>query len=137
MPAGGLAVVRKGLEDAVRTPEGTASRFFQGTSYSIAGKTGTAEISQFGEKTDISLFIGYAPVNHPQVAIAVMVPGSAGRSDAAVPLARKLLDCYFSQRATSPSGNGVLMVPETGGSSRPKLVPWNQSRALLDVEREQ
>lgn len=137
IPAGGFDVVHKGLEDAVRKPEGTASRFFKGTSYALAGKTGTAEISQFGEKTDISLFIGYAPVNHPQVAIAVMVPGSAGRSDAAVPLARRLLDCYFAGRTTSHSPTGVLMVPETSISSDSRLVPWNQSRAFMDVEREQ
>ncbi|MFX4301827.1 peptidoglycan D,D-transpeptidase FtsI family protein [Alicyclobacillus tolerans] len=107
IPKAYMRVVQEGMEAATTHKEGTATRFFVGLAYKVAGKTGTAEISQFGKKTDISLFIGYAPAIHPQVAIAVMVPGSAGTSDAAVPLAKKLLDAYFCLSAPHGSNHSL------------------------------
>ncbi len=63
----------------------------------IAGKTGTAE---FGEKrTDGShethgWFVGFAPYNDPQIAVAVFVQRGGGGQQAA-PAAAKILDYYF------------------------------------------
>lgn len=98
IPAQNLQAVKTGMYRTVNRSGGTAYRAFIGAKYTAAGKTGTAEVSQWGQKTDISLFIGYAPAIHPQVAIAVMVPGGGESSDVAVPLARRLLDAYFIQK---------------------------------------
>lgn len=98
IPRKQLAAVQEGMYRACNVRGGTAYRAFLGASYRAAGKTGTAEVSQWGKKTDISLFVGYAPAQHPQVAVAVMVPGGGESSDAAVPLARKLFDAYFTKQ---------------------------------------
>lgn len=102
IPAEQLRAVKYGMYKVTNQPGGTAYRAFQGAPYTVAGKTGTAEVSQWGKKTDISLFIAYAPVVHPQVALAVMVPGGGESSDVAVPLARKLLDAYFAEQRQTP-----------------------------------
>lgn len=96
-----LQAVKTGMFRVVNRQGGTAYRAFLGAKYKAAGKTGTAEVSQWGHKTDISLFIGYAPAVRPQVAIAVMVPGGGESSDVAVPLARRLLDAYFAHKGKS------------------------------------
>ncbi|GMA62270.1 penicillin-binding transpeptidase domain-containing protein [Alicyclobacillus fastidiosus] len=101
IPASHLRAVKYGMYKVANVQGGTAYRAFRGAPYTIAGKTGTAEVSQWGKKTDISLFIAYAPIVHPQVALAVMVPGGGESSDVAVPLARKLLDAYFAERRQS------------------------------------
>lgn len=117
-----LTAVQDGMALAVSTPGGTAYRAFLGTPYHAAGKTGTAEISQWGKKTDVSLFIGYAPTHHPTVALAVMVPGGGESSDAAVPLARKLFDAYFAQKERSRDANST------------HAASWRMSRAAVLTE---
>lgn len=91
-----LDVVKQGMYDVVNQPTGTAYGSFYNAPYKAAGKTGTAQITSAGRE-DISLFIGYAPVKNPQVAIAVMVPGGGESGQTAVPLARQLLDEYFKE----------------------------------------
>ncbi|MFC4767907.1 penicillin-binding protein 2 [Effusibacillus consociatus] len=89
-----LKVVRDGMRDAIAKPYGTAHQTFKGASYTAAGKTGTAETGQ-GE--DNALFIGYAPAENPQIAVAVVVPGGGHGSDSSGPIARKILDVYFQE----------------------------------------
>lgn len=62
----------------------------------IAGKTGTAEIT--GTKMRNSMFVCFAPVDHPQIAIAVMVEGGGFGSETAAPIARRLLAQYFHKK---------------------------------------
>ena len=77
----------------------TAWRFGK-TSYSIAGKTGTAELyHRYTENAlniprrlrDHALFIGFAPVKNPKVAIALLIE----HEPSAVTVARKIFDAYF------------------------------------------
>lgn len=89
-----IALVRRGMWAAVNRPGGTAHRAFLGAPYEAAGKTGTAQIERDRE---ISLFIGYAPAEHPEVCVAVMVPGGGESGETAVPIARKLFDAYFRE----------------------------------------
>ncbi|WAH35759.1 peptidoglycan D,D-transpeptidase FtsI family protein [Alicyclobacillus dauci] len=125
IPPEHLRAVKLGMVRAVNQPGGTAYRPFIGARYTAAGKTGTAEISQWGKKTDISLFIGYAPADNPRVAIAVMVPGGGESSDVAVPLARKLLDAYFdNERQSSQEKQEVLQA-------------WTRGTASLNTENGQ
>jgi penicillin-binding protein 2 len=42
----------------------------------IAGKTGTADFRAHGEEVNLAWFVGFAPVENPQIAVAVMVEGS-------------------------------------------------------------
>jgi penicillin-binding protein 2 len=79
----------------------------RGTSYTVAGKTGTSQergIAQ-DEKYDAALieerdrdnglFIAYAPADYPTIAIAVLVENNGGGSTTAAPIARMVLDAYF------------------------------------------
>ena len=78
---------------ALAVTEGTAQRTNL-TPYGItvAGKTGTAENPR-GDSH--SLFIGFAPVNDPQVAFAVVVENARFGSQTAVPIARMMLQKFF------------------------------------------
>ncbi|MBX6394547.1 MAG: penicillin-binding protein 2 [Alicyclobacillaceae bacterium] len=88
-----LQVVREGMYQVVNSPTGTAYGAFLGAPYKAAGKTGTAETGIQG--FDNSVFVGYAPYDHPEVAVAVMVPGGGHGADSAV-IVRKMLDAYFA-----------------------------------------
>ena len=83
-------------------PGGTAAAFGQ-TSYTVAGKTGTAQVySTHGRgqaKTlpkhlrDNTLFIAFAPVDNPQIAVATIVENSK----LAKKVSRKVFDAYFKE----------------------------------------
>ena len=87
---------------------GTAKRLNNKLNYTLAGKTGTAQVfgldpeeeyiaENIDEKLrDHALFTAFAPINNPQVSIAVIVENAGSGSSKAAPLARELLDEYFS-----------------------------------------
>ncbi|QRN03797.1 penicillin-binding protein 2 [Legionella sp. MW5194] len=92
--------------------EGTGYRFGRNPPYSVAAKTGTAQVfggRQYEKRRnqvipehlrDHSLFIAFAPVENPEVAIAVMVENDVLASN----VARKVLDAYFEmKKSESPS----------------------------------
>lgn len=90
----------------VTKPGGTAARAGAGAPYSIAGKTGTAQVigMKQGEKyderrvkehlRDHALFISYAPADNPRLAIAVLVENGSHGATTAAPIAREVYD-YF------------------------------------------
>ena len=87
--------------------EGTGARAFAGTSYVSAGKTGTAQVvalkqnEKYSDATvaehlrDHALFIAFAPVDNPRIALAVLVENAGFGARAAAPVARKVLDYYL------------------------------------------
>lgn len=76
--------------------EGTGS-VLRGRSYTVAGKTGTAEYSMSdGEKTH-SWFMGFTNVDNPELVISVITEGSDGSSSGkAVSIAGEILDSYYN-----------------------------------------
>jgi penicillin-binding protein 2 len=90
-----LAAIRKGLEGVVRGPRGTARKAFEGTTFTAAGKTGTAES---GQEEPHAWFAGYAPADAPQVAIAVVVEHAGEGSTGAAPLFRQMAEAYFAHQ---------------------------------------
>jgi penicillin-binding protein 2 len=86
--------------------EGTGARAFAGAQYTSGGKTGTAQViamkqnekydeSKVAERfRDHSLFIAFAPVESPRIALAVVVENGGFGARAAAPIARAVLD-YF------------------------------------------
>lgn len=93
------------------TQGGTATRAARGAAYTIAGKTGTAQVYSVGqtekydEKTvserlrDHALFVAFAPAEAPRIAVAVLVENGGHGSDAAAPIARKVFDAWLSDEA--------------------------------------
>jgi len=100
-------IVTEAMQAVISSPEGTAAyRFGRNTPYTVAAKTGTAQVfsgNQYEKKAydDIpvalrnhTLFIAFAPVENPEVAIAILV-----ENDNAAPLiARKVMDAYFESK---------------------------------------
>ena len=72
---------------------GTATSL-SGYGYTVAGKTGTAEVDGRG---DNSWFIGFAPVEQPQIAICVLVENDEGYYESALPVANAVLSNYLNQ----------------------------------------
>jgi peptidoglycan glycosyltransferase len=63
-----------------------------------AGKSGTAELGGSGEPH--SWFIGFAPVDQPKVAIAVLVERGGRGGERAAPLAGEMMQRYFELYGT-------------------------------------
>ncbi|HYC07612.1 MAG TPA: penicillin-binding transpeptidase domain-containing protein [Candidatus Binatia bacterium] len=94
------AVVKQAMMQAV---EGKYGRLFT-TGAAVpgiptAGKSGTAQLGGTGEPH--SWFIGFAPVDHPQIAIAVLVEHGGRGGSRASPLAGQLMKLFFDTEATS------------------------------------
>ena len=101
-----LEIVRLGMID-VTLPGGTAASVGANAGYSIAAKTGTAQVvgikqnEKYNEKNilerhrDHALFIAYAPADDPKIALAVIVENGGHGGSAAGPIARKVMDYYL------------------------------------------
>jgi cell division protein FtsI/penicillin-binding protein 2 len=88
--------------------EGTARRAFRGAAPSlrgvqVAGKTGSlAEASPY---RDYSWFVGYAPADNPEVAVATMIVNDRVWHARATTVAKEALEAYFAARA---AGGGAV-----------------------------
>jgi penicillin-binding protein 2 len=90
------------MTDVVHSNKGTAYGIGWNAPYRIAGKTGTAQVASMGEHynekrtperlRDHALFIAFAPVEDPKVAVAVIVENGGHGSAAAAPIARRIMD---------------------------------------------
>jgi penicillin-binding protein 2 len=111
-----IALVRAAMVDVTR-PGGTASVAAAGAPYSIAGKTGTAQVvgmkqnESYNEKRmkrehwDHALFIAFAPADDPKLAIAVMVENGQHGGTTAAPIARQVFDYHILKKL--PKGKAV------------------------------
>ncbi len=99
---------------AVTQPGGTAVSASAGATYSIAGKTGTAQVvgMKQGEKYDASKiderhrdhawFIAFAPADKPKIALVVLAENGGHGGGTAAPIARKVLDYYLLGKLPKP-----------------------------------
>jgi penicillin-binding protein 2 len=98
--------VLKGMTDVVEGERGTARRI-RNDAYRIAGKTGTAQVftvkqdEEYDEDKidkslrDHALFIAFAPVEDPKIAVAVLVENGGHGGAVAAPIARTIMDAYL------------------------------------------
>lgn len=91
-----MALIRSSLEAVVSGARGTARQAFQNITYTVAGKTGTAES---GQEKPHAWFAGYAPADTPRVAITVILEHAGEGSQQAAPLFRQVLEAYFAWEA--------------------------------------
>jgi len=99
------------MEDTVK--RGTARRIYT-KDYRIAGKTGTAQVKSIAQGKsydksaldkrhwDHAWFTGFAPVENPSIALAVLVENGGGGSTVAAPIGRELFDYWVVQRNKDP-----------------------------------
>jgi penicillin-binding protein 2 len=91
---------------------GTAHRAFANTSYSVAGKSGTAQVINIKEDEeydadkiserhrDNAMFVAFAPYETPEITATVVLENAGGGSSNAAPIIRALFDEYFDEIKT-------------------------------------
>jgi penicillin-binding protein 2 len=119
-----LAYIRNALAGVVT--QGTAAGAFSGfplNQVCVAGKTGTAEVMG---KVATSVFASFAPCNHPQYVVVVMIPNSGYGADASAPAVRQIWDGIYGlegHHAAVPGGRVPASLPQissTGQITAPK-----------------
>lgn len=96
------------MEDVAHSPAGTAYKIGKSAPYHFAAKTGTAQVVGLKQDEaapdekdvpirfrDHALFIAFAPVDDPQIAVAVIAEHGSHGGSAAGPVARKVMDQYL------------------------------------------
>ena len=96
-------VVFDGMNAVVNEQRGTAYGVFPENS-DIAGKTGTSQVFSMDKRSgddvpeelrDHGLFIGFAPINNPEIVIAVIVENGGGGRVAAAPVAERMFNKFL------------------------------------------
>jgi penicillin-binding protein 2 len=114
---GSLALMKRAMEQVVNVPHGTAFRArIKSAGFEMAGKTGTVQVRRISRaereagirktedipwaERDHALFVGYAPMHAPRLAVAVVVEHGGGGSAVAAPIAADIL--LEAQKALAP-----------------------------------
>ena len=75
--------------------EGTATRI-SGLSYTVAGKTGSAEYNNVKGDSH-AWFTGFAPAEDPEICVTIILEGAGSGGDYAVPMAKRVFNAYFGK----------------------------------------
>ncbi len=99
--------VLNAMRDVLQGETGTARATGLGAPYTMAGKSGTAQVftvaqeDEYDEEEiderlrDHALFIAFAPFDDPQIAVSVIVENGSSGSRVAAPIARAIMDQYL------------------------------------------
>ena len=119
--------VNLGMQMVMHAPRGIARAAAAGAPYRIAGKSGTAQVVAIkqGERynrnktlerhRDNALFVGFAPADHPSIAIAVMIENGEAGGRVAGPVVREIMDAYLLDE------QGHLKAQYAGGAAPPAV----------------
>lgn len=104
-----------GMREVVHGENGTADYLSDGIAYEMAGKTGTAQVIGIAQNAVYNedeveerhrhhgLFIAFAPIEKPTIAVAIIVENGGG-SSAAAPIARSVIDTWLLGEAPAVAG---------------------------------
>ncbi len=100
------------VKDAMHSvaTDGTASSIFKNYGIAIAAKTGTAVQTPHSDNVT---FVGYAPFDNPEIAVAVVLEHGA-TSKFSLTVAKDIFDAYFFGKTVDASGN--LVMPSSSGT---------------------
>lgn len=99
--------IHDSMKGVVHSARGTATSINRGLTYTMAGKTGTAQVVSISADEDYdksklnkrqwdhALFIAFAPFDDPQIAVGLIVENGEHGSSAAAPIARSVIDAYL------------------------------------------
>lgn len=125
-----IDVVTAGMTDV--TQIGTARAVFKGAPYTVAGKTGTAQVVGIAQDAkydatklarrlhDHSLFIAFAPARNPRIALAILVENGGFGARAAAPIARSMMDYWLTgeNELDLPPPKGVPLIDTKKDASK-------------------
>ena len=94
-----LAIMQESLWKVANDPNGTATHRFIGLPIQVAGKTGTAEAPPGNSH---AWFVGYAPADRPEIAIAVILEHGGEGSEVSAPLFRRIVELYYGITPVAP-----------------------------------
>ena len=119
-------IVREGMAGVINEPGGTggAARLW---GIIAAGKTGTVQVVSLGKRggRDHAWFVAFAPLESPQLAVAVVLEHGGHGGAAAAPIARKIFEAYFH---LPPRGSGTTAnqpQSETESQTKPSVEDGN------------
>ena len=100
-------VVIEGMHAVMQGARGTARAAGANAKYEMAGKSGTAQVFSIAQEEeydeelidvllrDHALFVAFAPLDNPRIAVAVVVENGSSGSRVAAPIARRIMDEYL------------------------------------------
>lgn len=106
-----------GMHEVVQGARGTARASAAGALYQYAGKTGTAQLFKIAQNAtvkaddvaktlrDHALFIAFAPLPNPEIALGIIIENGESGSKAAAPIARRLFDFYLNGTEAAPGAS--------------------------------
>ena len=110
-----LREILGGLRAVVQEPGGTAYRS-RSEFVSIGGKTGTAQVVKLGAKRlksaqmrflerDHAWFVGYAPIEDPEIVVVVLNEHAGHGGSQAAPIAKAIIETHFSLKSAKMALN--------------------------------
>ena len=139
-----LVPVREGMA-ATMLPGGSGWRAAQGAGYTMAGKTGTAQVVSRRGTAAVdprslpmhlrhrALFVGFAPADNPQIAVAIAVEGGGYGGSSAAPIARKIFDAWLLGKLP----DGVLPLDSAHGYTAVGVNTIEAARSPMDAHQVQ
>lgn len=100
-------IALKAMYGVTNNTRGTGHRAFANTSYTVAGKSGTAQVINIAEDEeydaeniaerhrDNAMFVAFAPYESPEIVTTVILENAGGGSSNGAPIVRALFDEYF------------------------------------------
>ena len=142
--------VIQAMQLVTQAPGGTAYAVFKDAPYTVAGKTGTAQVAGLRQDElvakkldqvavhlrDHALFMAFAPVNDPQIAIAVVAEHAGHGGSAAAPVARQVIDQYLLGKVLYNQPVPPPAPPDAGGEpddDAPDTVPPDAGPGTQDT----
>ena len=140
-----LQAVIDGMHDVTRI--GTARSVFKDAPYSVAGKTGTAQVISISQDDDDfsnsklerkyhdhGLFTSFAPVNHPEIAVTVLVENGGFGAKVAAPIAKAVIDYWLTGKndlglTPSPSSPYGMKLKQTAPVKAPTSSTNKEARS--------
>ena len=131
-----IQVIQRALAGV--TSEGTGATAFKGAGYLSAGKTGTAQVVTIGQNEkynantmperyrDNALYMAYAPVESPKIALALVLENAGWGGAAAAPIARRVFDYWLMNQY--PNEQDLAAVQKGQAQT-----PLGQPRAVAEV----
>ncbi len=99
--------VLNAMRDVLQGPTGTARAAGANADYEMAGKSGTAQVFSVAQEDeydeedmdillrDHALFIAFAPLDEPTIAVALVIENGSSGSRVAAPVARRIMDAWL------------------------------------------